>query len=89
MEFPPVEVEEVKSIFNITKFAADTITRLYHQFKKLDDDEAGEHEDRKDCIKEAILMLTRETQGKKSSYVDKFVENTLLNPECELVVLQY
>ena len=83
MDFP-VEVEEVKSVFSIAKSTVDVITHLYHQFKEPDDDEAGENEDRKDCIKEAILILSKETQAKKSSHVEKFVENTLLNSECKI-----
>ena len=79
MEFP-VEAEEVKSVFSIAKSTVDVIIRLYHQFKE----EAGENGDREDCIKEAILILSKETQAKKSSHVEKFVGNTLLNPECEL-----
>ena len=55
MEFP-VEVEEVESIFSIAKSTIEVMIRLYHQFKESDDDEAGEHGDRKDCIKEAILI---------------------------------
>ena len=84
MEFLPVEVEEVKSIFSIAKSAVDVITRLCHLFKELDEDEAGENADRKDCIKEAILSLTQETEAKKSPHLEKFVENTLLNPECRM-----
>lgn len=85
MEFP-VEVEEVKSIFRIAKSTVDVIRSLCSlssQFEP-DDDEASEHGDIKDCIKEAILILGKETQGKKSSHLEKFVENTLLNSECEL-----
>ena len=83
MEFP---VEEVKSIFNIAKSTVDVIRSLcglYPQFEP-DDDEAGKHREIKDCIKEAILILRKETQAKKSSHLEKFVENTLLNSECEL-----
>ena len=58
--------------------------RLCHRFKEPDDDKTGENEDRKDSIKQAISMLTKETQAKKSSHLEKFVENTLLTPECEL-----
>lgn len=86
MEFP-VEVAEVKSFLSTAKSTVDAITCLYRQFKELEisiDDEAGENEDREDCIKEALLILSRETQGKKRSHVEKFVENTLLNSECEL-----
>ena len=83
MEFP-VEVEEVKSIFSMAKSTADVIRHLLSQFKEPDDDETGENEDREDCIKEAILILSKETQAKKISHVEKFVENTLLDPECEL-----
>ena len=81
MEFP---VEEVKSIFSIAKSTVDVINRLYHQFKEPGDDKIDENGDRKDCIKEAILILSKETQAKKSSHLEKFVENTILNPECEL-----
>ena len=83
MEFP-VEVEEVKSVFSMAKSTAEVIRHLLSQFKEPDDDEAGENGDREDCIKEAILILRKETQAKKSSHVEKFVENTLLNPKCEL-----
>ena len=47
-------------------------------------DDENENENRKDCIREAISILSKETQAKKSSYMEKFVENTLLNPESEL-----
>lgn len=83
MEFP---IEEVKSIFNIAKSTVDVIRSLcslYPEFEP-DDDEAGKHGEIKDCIKEAILILRKETQAKKNSHLEKFVENTLLNPECEL-----
>ena len=83
MEFP-VEVEEVKSIFSMAKSTVDVIIRLCRRFKEPDDDESGEDGDREDCIREAILILHKETQAKKSSHVEKFVENTLLNPACEL-----
>jgi hypothetical protein len=83
MEFP-VEVEEVKSVFSMAKSTAEVIRHLLSQFKEPDDDEAGENGDREDCIKEAILILSKETQAKKSSHVEKFVENTLLNPECKI-----
>ena len=99
MEFP-VELEEAKSAFSIAKSTVDIITRLWQQFQEpeqfhtsnvLQDvvqeshhDETDQNEDRKDCIREAILILNKETQSKKSSCVEKFVENTLLNPECEL-----
>ena len=84
MNFPPVEVEDVKSIFSIAKSTIDVITRLYRQYKEPDNDDPGENEDRKDSIKQAISMLSKETQAKKRSHLEKFVENTLLNPECEL-----
>lgn len=78
MEFPLVEVEEVESVLRITESVARHISRLCDWFKKEPD------EDIKDCIKEAILMLRKETQAKKSFHLEKFVENTLLTPECEL-----
>ena len=74
----PVEVEEVKAIFSIVKSTVDVIRSACYRFDKEPD------EDVKDCIKEAILILTKETQAKKSSHLEKFVENTLLTPECEL-----
>lgn len=80
----PVEVEEVKSIFSMAKSTVEVITRLCHRLKEPDDDESGEDEDREDCIREAILILHKETQAKKSFHVEKFVENTLLNPKCTL-----
>ena len=83
MQFP-VEVEEVKSIFSMAKSTVDVITRLVNEFKKLGDDEGDKNEGRKDNIKRAILMLNREIRAKKSPYVEKFVEKTILNPECEL-----
>ena len=83
MEFP-VEVEEVKSVFSMAKSTAEVIRHLLSQFKEPDDDEAGENGDREDCIREAILILRKETQAKKSSHVEKFVENTILNPECKI-----
>ena len=82
MEFP---LEEAKTIFSIAESTMNVIKRLCDRFKKEpDDDEAGENEDVKDCIKEAILMLRKEIQAKKSFHLEKFVENTLLTPECEL-----
>ena len=81
MEFP---LEEVKTIFSIAESTMNIINRLRHQFKEPNDDGAGENEDVKDCIKEAISILTKETQAKKSSHLEKFVENTLFNPECQL-----
>ena len=60
MEFPPVE--DVQAIFRTAKSTVDVITRLYHQFKEPDDDESDENADRKDCIREAILILRQETQ---------------------------
>ena len=80
----PVEVEEVKYIFSMAKSTAKVLRLLLSQSKEPDDDEADEHGDRKDCIKEAILILSKETQAKKISHVEKFVENTLLNPKCEI-----
>ena len=84
MEFLPVEIEEVKSIFSIAKSTVDVITRLYHQYKESDNDESGENGDRKDCIKEAMLTLRNEMEAKKIPYLENFVEKTLLTPECEL-----
>ena len=84
MEFPPVEVEDVKFIFRLAKSTADLIDRLCHRFKEPDNEEPGENEDRKDSIKQAIAMLTRETHAKKLPYLEKFVERTLLDPKCEL-----
>ena len=99
MEFPPVGTEEIGALFRLAKPAVDIVTRLYRMFKEPDErikktvlgnipspdnDDPGENRDRKDCIKEAILILTQETQGKKSSHLEKFVENTLFNPKCEL-----
>ena len=81
MELP---VEDVKSIFSMAESTVGLITRLYHRFKEPDDDGADDNEDRKDCIREAILILNKETQAKKRSHVEKFVANTLLNSECEL-----
>ena len=84
MGFP---IEEVKAGFIIAKSAVEVISRLYNLFKEpgfSNDDEAGENGDREDSIKRAILILSRETQAKKSSHVEKFVENTIENPECEL-----
>ena len=49
-----------------------------------DNGEPDENEDRQDNIKKAISILTLETQAKKSIHVEHFVENTILNPECEL-----
>ncbi len=84
MNFLPVEIEEAKALFSIAQSTVNVITRLYHQFNQPDDDEGDEYEDRKDCIKEAISILTQETQAKKSPHLKKFVENTLLDPEHEL-----
>ena len=83
MEFLPVEVvEEIKSVLELTKPLAkpivDRIIRLCDLHKASDDD------DLKDCIKDAISMLTQKTQAPKRFHLDKFVENTLLDPECEL-----
>ena len=74
----PVEFEEVKAIFSIAKSTVDVIHTAYNRFKKEPD------EDVKGCIKEAILILTKETQAEKSSHLEIFVKNTLLTPECEL-----
>ena len=83
----PVEIEEVKSVFSMAKSTAEVIRDLLSLFKESENysnDEASENGDREDCIREAILILHKETQAKKISHVEKFVENTLLNPECEL-----
>lgn len=83
----PVEVGEVKSVFSMAKSTVEVIKHLLNLFKEPEnhsDDEAGDNEDRKDCIREAILILHKETQAQKRSHVEKFVENTLLDPECEL-----
>lgn len=83
----PVEVGEVKSIFSMAKSTVEVIRNLLSLFKgseNYSDDENDERGDREDCIREAILILHKETQAKKISHVEKFVENTLLNPECEL-----
>ena len=80
----PVSIEDPESIFSIAKSTVDILSRLYHHLKELDDDGASENGDRKDCIREAILILHKETQTKKNSHVEKFVENTLLTPECEI-----
>ena len=74
----PIEFEEVKTIFSIAKSTVDVIYTAYNRFKKEPD------EDVKGCIKEAISILTKETQGEKSSHLEIFVKNTLLTPECEL-----
>ena len=79
MEFP---IEEV--ITAIVKPAAKTIGRLIGDLRKPDDDEADENGDRKDNVKKAVLILTQETQAKKSCHVEQFVKNTIYNPECEL-----
>lgn len=84
MEFP---LEEVKTGFSIAKTIVEVISRLRNQLKEpeiLNDDESDENGDREDCIKKAILILTQETQAKKSFHVKHFVENTILNPECKL-----
>ena len=85
----PVSIEDPESIFSIAKSTVDIINRLchhlnLHHFKEPDDDESGENGDREDCIREAILILHKETQTKKRSHVEKFVENTLLTPECKI-----
>ena len=83
----PVEVEEVKSVFSMAKSTVEVIRNLLSLFKgseNYSDDEDDENGDKEDCIKEAILILSKETQTKKISHVEKFVENTLLNSECEL-----
>ena len=84
MEFP---LEEVKTGFSIAKSAIEVIRRLYNLLERPEisnDDEPDENGDREDCIKRAILILSRETQAKKSFHVEKFVENTIENSECEL-----
>ena len=84
MEFP---IEEVKAGFSIAKSTVEVISRLHNLLKEpgfSDEDEAGENGDREDSIKRAILILSRETQAKKISHVEKFVENTIEDPECEL-----
>ena len=87
MENLPVEfIEEVKFMVKLIKPVVkplakpivDTIERLCDLYKNSADD------DLKDCIEDAVLMLTQETQAQKSLHLDKFVENTLLTPECEL-----
>ena len=87
MENLPVEfIEEVKFMVKLIKPVfkplakpiVDTIRRLHDRYKNSDDD------DLKDCIEDAVLMLTQETQAQKRFHLDKFVENTLLDPECEL-----
>jgi hypothetical protein len=83
----PVEIEEAKSVFSMAKSTVEVIRNLLSLFKgseNYSDDEDDENGDREDCIKEAILILRKETQAKKIFHVEKFVENTLLNPECEL-----
>lgn len=78
MEFPLVEVEEIESVLRITESTAKYISRLCGWFKKEPD------EDVKNCVKEAILILRKETQAKKSSHLEIFVENTLFDPACGL-----
>ena len=87
MEFPPVEVEELRDIVRLTKpVVVEAIRGLGNRLKELndrkepDDEKARENEDEKDCIREAIVILYDQTQGKKSSYLAKFVENTLITP---------
>lgn len=81
MDFPPVAPEDLRPIFSLAKTALDVIKRLRDEYFN---DEGDENGDRKDCIKAAILTLTQETQAEKSKHLEKFVENTLLNPECDL-----
>lgn len=84
MEFP---LEEVKFGFSIAKSIVETINRLRNRLEDPEfsnNDESDENGDREDSIKRAILILSRETQAKKSAHVEKFVENTIENPECQL-----
>ena len=72
----PVEIEEAKSVFDMAKSTAEVIRNLLSLFKGAEnysDDEDDENGDRADCIREAILILSKETQAKKSSHVEKFV----------------
>lgn len=83
----PVEVEDVKSVFSMAESTVKVIKSLIPMFKASEDNSDGaddENGDRKDCIREAILILHKETQAKKGLHVEEFVKNTLLNPECEM-----
>ena len=84
MEFP---IEEARQIFGIAKSAIELINRLREQLNSSgtsDNGDQDENEDRQDNIKRAISILTQETQTKKRLHVERFVERTILDPECEL-----
>ena len=84
MEFP---IEEARHIISIAQSAIDLINRLRGQLNPSGNAEKGEqeeNEDKAENIKRAISILTQETQAKKSVHVEQFVENTILDPECEL-----
>ena len=80
MEFP---IEELEAMFKVATPVIRVVSLLIEKFE----DSGSSNEDRTDekaCIKKAILMLKDETQAKKSFHIEKFVENTIENPECEL-----
>lgn len=81
MEFP---IEEARHIFSIAQSTIDIINRLRDRLNPSGNSDNGGNGDEEDNVKKAILILTRETQAKKHSHLEKFVENTIENSECEL-----
>ena len=80
MEFP---IEELKSIFEVAKPIIRVVGILVEKFEVYENSNE-DRTDEKACIKKAILMLKDETQAKKSLHIEKFVEQTILNPESTL-----
>ena len=66
----------------------DTVQRLINIYKERRDsrqpDEPQDNEGIDSCFKKAIFMLREESEIKKLSHIESFVQNTILNDSCDL-----
>jgi len=81
MEFTPDDIKLVPVVL-------DTIERLINIYKeRRDSRQPGEHQDNEgmdSCFKKAVFMLQKESEIKKLSYIESFVQNTILSESCDL-----
>jgi hypothetical protein len=79
----PVEVDDNVDL-TLLKIAWKVANRVYDKYNEFRKNRSEQDEDREECILRVLDILRKESEIKKSKHIEKFAENTVMDPNCQL-----